>query len=243
MRKPDFECKHLQVEVDTVDGFQGREMDCIIVSCVRASSEMGSIGFLGNRQRLNVTITRAKFSLFILGHLRTLREQSDWGALIDDAKRRGTIIKTQERDYQSDVRKILKRDLLSRSLSHPPVGKPSTVTSPVPHVPMETGRASTSRPHPSAGLLRQQSMPRPIPLDCPRDPQITDRPTDPRFAERRPIGEQRQDVDGRGLSMSHQRPTDPRFIERRPFREDYRNAAHSSRHTSKRFASPKRHRR
>nr|XP_055035799.1 probable helicase senataxin isoform X2 [Misgurnus anguillicaudatus] len=243
MRKPDFECKHLQVEVDTVDGFQGREMDCIIVSCVRASSEMGSIGFLGNRQRLNVTITRAKFSLFILGHLRTLREQSDWGALIDDAKRRGTIIKTQERDYQSDVRKILKRDLLSRSLSHPPVGKPSTVTSPVPHVPMETGRASTSRPHPSAGLLRQQSMPRPIPLDCPRDPQITDRPTDPRFAERRPIGEQRQDVDGRGLSMSHQRPTDPRFTERRPFREDYRNAAHSFRHTSKRFASPKRHRR
>ncbi|XP_055035799.2 probable helicase senataxin isoform X2 [Misgurnus anguillicaudatus] len=243
MRKPDFECKHLQVEVDTVDGFQGREMDCIIVSCVRASSEMGSIGFLGNRQRLNVTITRAKFSLFILGHLRTLREQSDWGALIDDAKRRGTIIKTQERDYQSDVRKILKRDLLSRSLSHPPVGKPSTVTSPVPHVPVETGRASTSRPHPSAGLLRQQSIPRPIPLDCPRDPQITDRPTDPRFAERRPIGEQRQDVDGRGLSMSHQRPTDPRFTERRPFREDYRNAAHSSRHTSKRFASPKRHRR
>lgn len=34
----------LRVEVDTVDGFQGREMDCVIVSCVRASSDAGSIG-------------------------------------------------------------------------------------------------------------------------------------------------------------------------------------------------------
>ncbi|KAF5899480.1 putative helicase senataxin isoform X1, partial [Clarias magur] len=65
--------KYIHVEVDTVDGFQGREIDCTIVSCVRASNENGSIGFVGNRQRMNVTITRAKSSLFILGHLRTLK--------------------------------------------------------------------------------------------------------------------------------------------------------------------------
>lgn len=59
-------------EVDTVDAFQGRQKDCIIVTCVRASAVQGSIGFLASLQRLNVTITRAKYSLFILGHLRTL---------------------------------------------------------------------------------------------------------------------------------------------------------------------------
>ncbi|XP_036384373.1 probable helicase senataxin isoform X2 [Megalops cyprinoides] len=124
------ESKRLQVEVDTVDGFQGREMDCIIVSCVRASGEPGSIGFLGNRQRLNVTITRAKYSLFILGHLRTLREQSDWGALIQDAYVRGTIVKTREKDFRTDAMQIFKQDSgLIRSLSYPPKepGFPSQV--------------------------------------------------------------------------------------------------------------------
>ncbi|XP_062409418.1 probable helicase senataxin isoform X1 [Sardina pilchardus] len=101
-----------KVVVDTVDGFQGREMDCIIVSCVRASNEMGSIGFLGNRNRMNVTITRAKYSLFILGHLRTLREHSDWRALIEDAESRGTIITTKEQHFKTDARKIFKRDAL-----------------------------------------------------------------------------------------------------------------------------------
>ncbi|KAM4889509.1 putative helicase senataxin [Sylvia borin] len=78
-------------EVDTVDAFQGREKDCIIVSCVRANSSegstlahvqanstKGSIGFLASLQRLNVTITRARFSLFILGRLQTLMEQKSF---------------------------------------------------------------------------------------------------------------------------------------------------------------------
>ncbi|XP_018085035.1 probable helicase senataxin isoform X1 [Xenopus laevis] len=95
-------------EVDTVDGFQGRQKDCIIVTCVRANSTQGSIGFLASRQRLNVTITRAKFSLFILGSLRTLMENKDWNHLIQDAQRRGALIKTKEEHYQRDVNRILK---------------------------------------------------------------------------------------------------------------------------------------
>ncbi|XP_051534082.1 probable helicase senataxin isoform X2 [Myxocyprinus asiaticus] len=239
VRESGIDNEHLQVEVDTVDGFQGREMDCIIMSCVRASSEMGSIGFVGNRQRMNVTITRAKFSLFILGHLCTLRQQSDWGALIKDAGKRGTIIKTLEPNFQSDARKILKPGILTRSRSHPPICKPSTVTSPVTHGPMETVQAFTSRNHRSfehhlsssstmASGQPQPPMPRLIPLDCPRDPQMTDRPTDPRFAEWRPIREQRPDREGRGLSASHRLTHRATSYDR-----DSRNTTHSSRYPSK----------
>ncbi|XP_035411095.1 probable helicase senataxin [Cygnus atratus] len=95
-------------EVDTVDAFQGREKDCIIVTCVRANSARGSIGFLASLQRLNVTITRARFSLFILGRLKTLMENKDWNELIQDAQRRGAIIKTSDKSYKKDAVKILK---------------------------------------------------------------------------------------------------------------------------------------
>ncbi|XP_060107571.1 probable helicase senataxin [Heteronotia binoei] len=111
--------------VDTVDGFQGREKDCIIVTCVRANSTQGSIGFLKSLQRLNVTITRAKYSLFILGQLKTLMENKDWNELIQDAQRRGTIIKTSRESYRKDAAKIMKlKPVPQRSRSLPSVAVP-----------------------------------------------------------------------------------------------------------------------
>ncbi|XP_029424614.1 probable helicase senataxin isoform X2 [Nannospalax galili] len=112
-------------EVDTVDAFQGRQKDCIIVTCVRASAVQGSIGFLASLQRLNVTITRAKYSLFILGHLRTLMENHHWNELIQNAQKRGAIVKTCTRNYKHDAMKILKlKPVLQRSLTHPPATAP-----------------------------------------------------------------------------------------------------------------------
>ncbi|XP_048469513.1 probable helicase senataxin isoform X2 [Rhincodon typus] len=108
------------VQVGTVDGFQGCEKDCIIVTCVRAGNFQGSIGFLADRQRLNVTITRARLSLFILGNLKTLMENKDWKALIQDAQKRGAIVKTSESDYKKDCQKILKpRPAFQRNISDP----------------------------------------------------------------------------------------------------------------------------
>lgn len=47
------------VNVSSVDGFQGGEEDVIIISTVRSNGN-GSIGFLSNRQRTNVALTRAR---------------------------------------------------------------------------------------------------------------------------------------------------------------------------------------
>ncbi|KAI8140246.1 hypothetical protein BJV82DRAFT_563071 [Fennellomyces sp. T-0311] len=78
------------IDFNTVDGFQGQEKDIIIFSCVRAMSERG-IGFLADMRRMNVGLTRAKSSLFVLGHKLSLKQSQLWGDLVQDAIERGRI--------------------------------------------------------------------------------------------------------------------------------------------------------
>ena len=46
--------------IETVDSFQGKQLDVIILSCVRASEGRTGVGFLADVRRMNVAITRAK---------------------------------------------------------------------------------------------------------------------------------------------------------------------------------------
>ena len=59
------------VEIGTVDGFQGREKEAVIVDLVR-SNEHGEIGFLTNTRRMNVALTRAKRFLLVVADSATL---------------------------------------------------------------------------------------------------------------------------------------------------------------------------
>lgn len=60
------------IELGSVDGFQGREKEAVIVSLVRSNSE-GEVGFLGEKRRLNVAMTRPKRSLTVIGDSETIQ--------------------------------------------------------------------------------------------------------------------------------------------------------------------------
>ncbi|MCP2503037.1 MAG: AAA domain-containing protein [Candidatus Thalassarchaeaceae archaeon] len=70
------------VEVRTVDGYQGREKEVIIFSCVRSNPEK-NVGFLSESRRLNVALTRAKRGLIVIGDPDTLRSDKNWKAWLD----------------------------------------------------------------------------------------------------------------------------------------------------------------
>ena len=59
------------LEVDTVDGFQGREKEAIVLCLVR-SNEAGELGFLSDIRRMNVALTRARKKLVVIGDGATI---------------------------------------------------------------------------------------------------------------------------------------------------------------------------
>ena len=66
---------NLQIEVDTVDAFQGSQKEIIIYSTVRSSEHPYKIGFLKSEARLNVAFSRAKCLLIIVGDHKFLNNK------------------------------------------------------------------------------------------------------------------------------------------------------------------------
>ena len=71
-----------KIEVSTVDGFQGREKEVIIISMVR-SNPRGEIGFLSNEKRMNVAVTRAKRLCVLIGDSGTVSKNDFLKSLVE----------------------------------------------------------------------------------------------------------------------------------------------------------------
>ncbi|KAL6758940.1 AAA domain-containing protein [Haematococcus lacustris] len=82
-----------QVQVASVDGFQGREKEVIVFSTVRSNAG-GKIGFLRDPRRLNVAITRAKRLLVVVGNKATLAAGGcpHWTAWMEYLEHKGWVL-------------------------------------------------------------------------------------------------------------------------------------------------------
>ena len=81
-------CTSNGVEIDTVDGFQGREKEAVLISLVRSNSQ-GEVGFLGDTRRMNVAMTRAKRKLIVIGDGSTLGRNAFFKKWIEHTENQG----------------------------------------------------------------------------------------------------------------------------------------------------------
>lgn len=73
--------KLADVDVVSVDSMQGREVDIVILSCVRTGQ--GGLGFLSDWRRVNVALSRARESIFVIGAEDVLRTDERWTKVLD----------------------------------------------------------------------------------------------------------------------------------------------------------------
>jgi helicase MOV-10 len=93
----------LDIEIGTVEQFQGKEKVVIILSTVR--SHMDSVGFLDSEKRFNVAMTRAKCLLITVGNPETLSKDSNWTKLVEFCDENGARIPRRQQQSGNNRRR------------------------------------------------------------------------------------------------------------------------------------------
>lgn len=89
------EDKLKDMEISTVDGFQGREKEAIIISMVRSNSKK-EVGFLSDHRRMNVAVTRARRQCCLVCDTETVTSDVFLKRLIEYFEENGEYLSASE---------------------------------------------------------------------------------------------------------------------------------------------------
>ncbi|XP_030416603.1 DNA-binding protein SMUBP-2 isoform X2 [Gopherus evgoodei] len=82
--------RYPELEIKSVDGFQGREKEAVVLSFVR-SNRKGEVGFLAEERRINVAVTRARRHVAVICDSRTVSSQAFLKRLVDYLNEHGEV--------------------------------------------------------------------------------------------------------------------------------------------------------
>ncbi|XP_029379610.1 DNA-binding protein SMUBP-2 [Echeneis naucrates] len=92
--------RHPELEIKSVDGFQGREKEAVVLSLVR-SNRKGDVGFLAEDRRINVAVTRARRHIAVVCDTQTVQNHAFLKSLIDHMTEFGEVRTAFE--YMQDI--------------------------------------------------------------------------------------------------------------------------------------------
>ncbi|KAH7970178.1 hypothetical protein HPB49_000685 [Dermacentor silvarum] len=114
--------RHPGLEIRSVDGFQGREKEAVVMSFVR-SNDTGTVGFLAEDRRINVAVTRARRHLAVVCDSTTMSRHDFLKSLVDYIGDEGEV--RSAREYTSDL-ELCSSTLRPSSLRTTEVNKPAS---------------------------------------------------------------------------------------------------------------------
>lgn len=113
--------RHPGLEISSIDGFQGREKEAVVMSFVR-SNNTGTVGFLAEDRRINVAVTRARRHLAVVCDSTTMSRHDFLKSLVDYIGNEGEV--RSAREYTSDL-ELCSSTLRPTSLREREANKPA----------------------------------------------------------------------------------------------------------------------